>query len=230
MNKYFLQMDKLLILNDIKKHLGIRFDKDFADFLGVKTTTLAMWYKRNSYDVELLFNKCEFLNPEWLLTGKGEMLRISAKPYPDAEKAVDVVEEDGEMYKKLPLVEVKAIGGFGGADFSIQQKDVKEYYIIPKFRHKQIDFMIEVEGSSMYPKYNSGDVVACTVIKERNFIQWNKTHVVATRSQGIIIKRIKQGNDGNLLMVSDNPSYDPFEVPVDEVLDLAIVAGVIRLE
>lgn len=72
-------MDKLLILNNIKEHLKIRFDKDFADFLGIKTTTLAMWYKRNSYDVELLFNKCEFLNPEWLLTGKGSMLKSDEK-------------------------------------------------------------------------------------------------------------------------------------------------------
>jgi hypothetical protein len=73
-------MDKSLVLNSIKDYLKIRYDKEFADFLGVKTTTLAMWYKRNTYDIELIFNKCEFLNPEWLLTGKGSMLREELKP------------------------------------------------------------------------------------------------------------------------------------------------------
>jgi len=114
---------------------------------------------------------------------------------------------------------------------AIEERDVKDYYVIPKFQHKKVDFMIEVEGSSMYPKYSSGDVVACRVIKERNFIQWNKTHVVATKNQGIIIKRIKKGDcDENLLMVSDNKDYDPFFVPIDEIVGLAIVVGVVRLE
>jgi len=68
-------MDKVLMLNKIKEHLNIKLEKDFANYLGIKPTNLAMWYKRNTYDIELLFNKCEFLNPEWLLTGKGEMLK-----------------------------------------------------------------------------------------------------------------------------------------------------------
>jgi len=84
-------MDKSLILNDIKRHLNIRFDKEFAVFLEIKTTTLSMWYKRNTYDVELLFKKCDFLNPEWLLTGKGEMLK-------DMEEVQNVVNEPGENY------------------------------------------------------------------------------------------------------------------------------------
>lgn len=31
-------------------------------------------------------------------------------------------------------------------------------------------------------------------------------------------------------MVSDNQSYDPFEVPMDEIEGIAIVVGVVRLE
>jgi len=68
-------MDKTLILNSIKKKEKIKTNKDFAEFLGVKATTLAMWYKRNSFDIELIFKKCEYLNPEWLLTGQGSMLK-----------------------------------------------------------------------------------------------------------------------------------------------------------
>ena len=130
----------------------------------------------------------------------------------------------------IPLVKVTAIGGFGNASFAIEQRDVKDYYVIPKFQHKQVDFMIEVEGSSMYPKYNSGDVVACRIINEKRFIQWNKTHVIATKDQGIIIKRIKKGENDSLLMVSDNKDYDPFLVPTEEIEGIALVVGVIRLE
>ncbi len=158
------------------------------------------------------------LNLDWLINGNGEMLKSEA----EAIKAP----------VGIPLVVgVKAVGGFGNGDFSIEERDIKEYYVVPKFKHKKVDFMIEVDGSSMYPKYNSGDVVACRIIKEIKFIQWNKTHVIASKSQGIIIKRLKQGTSSDtLLIVSDNKDYSEFEVPKEDIDGLALVVGVIRLE
>jgi repressor LexA len=153
------------------------------------------------------------VNSEWLLTGRGSMLKSS------------------DEIIGIPLVSIKAVGGFGSADFVIQKRDVKEHYIIPKFRDKQVDFMIEVEGSSMYPKYSSGDVVACRILHEQNFIQWNQTHVIATKEQGLIIKRVKKGvTEGSLIMISDNKDYPEFEVPKKEITGIALVIGVIRLE
>lgn len=172
----------------------------------------------NSTAIENILSEIKDTNPEWLLTGKGDMLKRN-KP------------QVTNLQNGIPLVYQTAIGGFGNNHFTLSDRDVKEYYVIPKFKHKHIDFMIEVEGSSMYPKYNSGDVVACKIIKEDTFLQWNKTHVVATKDQGIIIKRIKKGNQENTLcMISDNNSYDPFEVPKDEITGIALVVGVIRLE
>ncbi len=156
-------------------------------------------------------------NAQWLITGNGSMLKGEER-----EVKAAVV--------GIPLVSIKAVGGFGSADFAISQRDVKDTYIVPKFQHKQIDFMIEVEGSSMYPKYSSGDVVACRIIREPKFIQWNKTHVIATKEQGIIIKRIKEGSNKSYLMISDNSDYPPFEVPKGEITGIALVVGVIRLE
>lgn len=178
----------------------------------------------NSDAIENILLNYPKTNPEWLLTGKGKMLK---------EDILTAKEDQAPYYlnpKGIPLVNVTAIGGFGNSNFAIEQRDVKDYYVIPKFQHKKVDFMIEVEGSSMYPKYNSGDVVACRVINEHSFIQWNKTHVIATKDQGIIIKRIKKGENGCLLMISDNKDYDPFHVPTEEIEGIALVVGVIRLE
>jgi repressor LexA len=172
------------------------------------------------------------INPEWLLTGKGDMLKKNIDDFSIS------LHEPGELYESInkedkgyPLINATAIGGTGNAVFGFTDRDVKAYYKIPKFSHKKVDFMIEVEGSSMYPKYNSGDVVACTVINENSFIQWNKAHVIATQDQGIIIKRIKKSLiEDCLCMISDNPSYDAFEVPKSEINGIALVVGVIRLE
>ena len=215
-------MDKSLILNKIKSHLNLKSDTELANFLGIKPQVLSNWRARNTFDTELIYTKCVDIDANWLLTGEGEMLKSETTKTETSKE---------ESVKGIPLVNATAIGGYGNNVFSFEERDVKDYYVIPKFKHKQVDFMIEVEGSSMYPKYNSGDVVACRIIKERNFIQWNKTHVIATREQGIIIKRIKPSDTPNsLLMVSDNESYDPFNVPEEEIEGLAIVVGVIRLE
>ena len=215
-------MDKSKIIREIKLHLGFKNDTELADFLGIKQNTLSTWKSRNTMDYDLIISKCDFIDANWLLTGEGKMLKSETTKTETSKE---------ESVKGIPLVNATAIGGYGNNVFSFEERDVKDYYVIPKFKHKQVDFMIEVEGSSMYPKYNSGDVVACRIIKERNFIQWNKTHVIATREQGILIKRIKPSDAPNsLLMVSDNESYDPFNVPEEEIEGLAIVVGVIRLE
>ena len=175
--------------------------------------------------------------------GTGDMLRSSVtvpterQPRDDREMTDTNTNELRRNYegasdlKRLPLVTQKAVAGFGNADFAIREEDVKDYYVVPKFRYHQVDFMIEISGSSMYPKYNSGDVVACTILHDGSFIQWNKCHIVATREQGILCKRLMPGSsDDCLKMVSDNENYPPFEVPKEEITGIALVVGVIRLE
>ena len=96
-------VDKSKILNNIKQHLKINTDKGFAEFLNIKPTTLSMWHKRNTMDIELIFNKCEFINSEWLLTGEGEMLK---KPEPGENKKVKEFyfeEKSIEYLEKLPI-------------------------------------------------------------------------------------------------------------------------------
>lgn len=173
---------------------------------------------------------------EWLLTGKGEMLKVEQKNTEEGKAGrLEVLKEDKTKYendkKQIPFVSINAIGGFGNSEFSIAEQDVKDYYVIPKFKDRKIDFMIEVCGSSMYPKYNSGDVVACRAINESNFIQWNKVHIIATEDQGILIKRLKKSKSEDcLLAVSDNKDYEPFDIPLKEITGIAIVVGVVRLE
>jgi repressor LexA len=225
-------MDKSLILKEIKKHYSFKTDGEFAAFLGIKQNTLSNWSTRNSIDYDRIIEKCENINGDWLLTGKGEMLKKTVDDFSlSLHEPSGLYESINKEDKGYPLINATAIGGTGNAVFGFTDRDVKAYYKIPKFSHKKVDFMIEVEGSSMYPKYNSGDVVACTVINENSFIQWNKTHVIATQDQGIIIKRIKKSLiEDCLCMVSDNPSYDNFEVPKNEINGIALVVGVIRLE
>ena len=71
-------MSKKLILKKIMSHLNIHKDYLFADFLGISQSTLANWFKRDVINYELIISKCDFLDANWLLTGKGSMLKSSA--------------------------------------------------------------------------------------------------------------------------------------------------------
>lgn len=164
------------------------------------------------------------INGQWVLTGKGSMLIGSGH----------IVQEPIQPYgtkqnSLIPLLPVEAVAGFGAGEWAVTEKDIQDRYLVPDFN--KIDFMIRVKGSSMCPKYSSGDIVACKKLQQESFIQWNKTHVISTKEQGIMVKRIKKSErDDSYLLVSDNKEYPPFDVPKDEITGIAIVIGTIRLE
>lgn len=93
---------KTLVLNKIKLHLNIKSNKTFADFLEIKPTTLAMWYSRNTYDIELIFKKCKQIDANWLLTGEGDMLKSESinKVY-EAKKETLEQSNDNKMITLL---------------------------------------------------------------------------------------------------------------------------------
>ena len=128
----------------------------------------------------------------------------------------------------IPLIPIDAAAGFGSGEFQIMGHEC-ERYVVPMF--KGADFLIQVKGSSMIPKYNSGDVVACKKIPLQDiFFQWNKVYVLDT-NQGALIKRIKKGSDDDhILIVSENTKYDEFQLHKQQIHGIALVVGVIRLE
>ena len=92
-----------------------------------------------------------------------------------------------------------------------------------------IDFMIEIEGSTMNTKYKAGDIVACSIVDIDDFIQWKRVHVVATKSQGILFKRTNESaNQDYLAMIYDYTKYASFEVLKSEIISIALVVGLVR--
>lgn len=151
------------------------------------------------------------------------------------ENELSIIEEQQNTSNEskqtgVPLIPIDAMAGFGRGSTQVMDYDT-QLYIVPEFTELKVDFMIRVKGSSMYPKYNSGDLVACKKLNINDlFFQWNKVYVLDTE-QGALIKRIKKATDGDhILLVSDNNSYDPFTIHLSKVFAVALVIGVIRLE
>lgn len=171
------------------------------------------------------------VNPTWLLTGRGEMLLDKQDFFNIQEKEeinLPIAHLTENPKEGIPLIPIEAMAGALTCEQTVLEYEC-ERYVIPMF--KGADFLIPVKGSSMYPKYSSGDIVACQrVAMSSLFFQWNKVYVIDT-DQGALIKRIKPGSDKkHVLIVSDNEKYDPFELPITAIHAVALVIGVIRLE
>ncbi|WP_461534218.1 helix-turn-helix domain-containing protein [Sinomicrobium sp.] len=69
-----MKLDKSFMLDRIKTHYRFKRDIDLARHLGIKPQVLSNWRKRNSFDAQLLYTKCDEINPSWLLTGDEPML------------------------------------------------------------------------------------------------------------------------------------------------------------
>lgn len=164
------------------------------------------------------------ININWLLTGEGNMLRTES----EKEENISVAHPSDSPMEGIPLIPISAMAGAFTGEQTVLEYEC-ERFVVPTF--KGAEFLISVKGSSMYPKYNSGDIVACKRLPmDELFFQWNKVYVLDT-DQGPLIKRVKPGSDKeHVLIVSDNERYEPFELPLDRIYHVALVIGVIRLE
>lgn len=111
------------------------------------------------------------LNGDWLLTGKGDMLKNETTL--PAQNASSAVISDGKDARKIsktqlkkadnstkgiPLIPLHAMAGVLRGEISVLEYEC-EQYVVPAF--KGADFLIPVKGNSMFPTYQSGDIVAC---------------------------------------------------------------------
>lgn len=231
MKTFYTKQD---VLNRLKEAYNIQKDTELAALLGVSKSTLSNWSSRNTIDYDKVFSLCEHINIDWLLTGRGSMLKSEPTPLmgdQDSPKEDDdspVALHTDNPKEGIPLIPINAMAGAMMGEQTVMEYEC-ERYVVPLF--KGAEFLIQVKGSSMYPKYSSGDVVACKHVPMTDlFFQWNKVYVLDT-NQGALIKRIKRGSDADhILIVSDNKDYEPFELPLRCVNNVAIVIGVIRLE
>ena len=79
----------------------------------------------------------------------------------------------------------------------------------------------EIEGDSM-PPHQPGSIVIGKYVDSWNNISNLKTYVVITKTEGISYKRIinKMKEKGHLVLMSDNPSYQPYLLKSQEILEV----------
>ncbi len=234
-------MEKILTIKDkILTYLGEKGIKraDFFEATGIQSSNFKgknMSSQPGGDMIVKILSVYPDLSADWLLRDKGEMFNPDFQPDKEngenfiqkAEKKTEMIPTDNPK-EGIPLIPFSAMAGALTGEQSVLEYEC-ERYVVPAFNGA--DFLMPVKGNSMMPTYISGDIVACQRVPMSGlFFQWNKPYVLDT-AQGAIIKRIKPGSDKqHVLIVSDNPQYDPFELTYSEIYAVALVIGIIRLE
>lgn len=153
------------------------------------------------------------ISPKWLMAGEGPMLNEQHQPKPTAHS--------------LPLLPFEAVAGPGTPVY--EDERIENFYQVSEF--KDCDFLIRVKGDSMSPHFVGGSLLACKKVVNAYYFQYGRCYVILTRSQGAMVKRIHPSDkDGCVKCVSDNVNYAPFDVPMDDIVSVALVNGAITLE
>ena len=120
----------------------------------------------------------------------------------------------------IEVVPVKAsagyLNGYDDPEYIEQLQKIKLPFL-PTGKHRAFP----IKGDSMLP-IKPGSFVVGKFVENRTDIISGKTYVLLTLNDGIVYKRvynqIKEKN--SLKLVSDNKSYEAFEVLIDEVIEI----------
>lgn len=187
----------------------------FAKHIGVAPSTISTWLARDSLDYDLLFAKCEMISPEWLLTGKGNML----KEEETEDVSAPVVSYDPKVGQ--PYYNVDFLGGFSdvyNSQVSVPDRNI----IVPGFDRAKL--WCSVTGHSMEPKINHGDIIAlrpCTL----DDIQYGEIYAVVLDTIRTIKILRKGSSKDSLRYVPINPNFDEQEFAVKRIINIFEVIG-----
>lgn len=127
---------------------------------------------------------------------------------------------DGTDEDLIEIVPVEASAGYlrGYADPEyIEHLNKIKLPFLPTGTHRAFP----IKGDSMLP-VKSGSYVVARFIEDVRDVKNGKTYIVLTLNDGLVYKRVYDHikEHGTLLLASDNKKYDPYHVPVDEIMEL----------
>jgi transcriptional regulator with XRE-family HTH domain len=120
----------------------------------------------------------------------------------------------------IPFVPVKAAAGYLAGYSDPEFIDELNTFTLPMLSGGDYR-AFEIVGDSMMPT-PSGSVIVGEKVQDLEEIKSNNTYVVVSKTDGIVYKRVLKNNrqKNKFTLVSDNPSYQPYNVGTDEILEL----------
>lgn len=237
------QIEKKQRIKELRKTLKIS-QSDFAQILGLEQGNLSKiessTQTRYVPDDAIYILKERFnVNPIWFESGNGQMfLNVhTGKVNNEENERTYPITESNSTGKMVPFYEADAIAG---NEYNMEMSPtVQSGMINIGTLLKDSENAIRVYGNSMVPNYPAGCVIGVKLHTD-SFIEPGRVYVLETRDNRYL-KRLYYNEDrtafhclsDNLMKYEEGPRrgkyiYQDFEIPLNEVIRLHRVIGVIK--
>ncbi len=137
--------------------------------------------------------------------------------YIDKRRAMKMSNEENNLIQFVP---VKAAAGYLAGYADTEFLDELNTFTLPMLAPGYYR-AFEIVGDSMLPT-PSGSVIVGEKVEKVDDIKNQNPYVVVSKSNGIVYKRVSRNNKvkDKITLISDNPMYEPYNVLLDDVLEL----------
>jgi transcriptional regulator with XRE-family HTH domain len=204
---------------------------DLASELEITRTTLSGYEKNVQPPFRTLIRISEYFNVSLDALIKYKLNVLSEFQLSQIEKGFDVdvtgsklrlltITVDSKGKENIEMVPLKAQAGYtnsyGDLDFISSLPKFK----LPFLPENKTYRTFQIKGDSMLP-IPENSWVTCSYVENWEHIKNGKACVVVTKNEGIVFKLVYIRLDsGVLLLVSSNRNYNPYEIPISQVLEI----------
>ncbi len=213
------------IANNIKhlRELKKLTQEYFASELGISRERVASYEQgRSSPPVEILIALSNYFNLPIDVLIKNNLASSTDTSFINIGNQrilfpIKINEDNEDMIEIVPT-EASAgyLQGYADPEYIESLNDLKLPFL-PTGKHRAFP----IKGDSMLP-IKSGSFIIAKYLEDISYLNSGSTYIVLTYNDGLVYKRVYDKIEEHqcLLMVSDNKKYDPYYVPVQEILEL----------
>ena len=233
--------EKSKIKQNILLYLSIKGVSEY-EYYKVSGTTRGILGQNNGISEDNLTRFLAYapdVNPDWLLTGQGPMLKSDQTEAPTSPDTINPPTYDTLTPAKVsvPLQNISEIPLYNiDASAGLSKLLANGGELLGKIRipnAPKCDGAVYVIGDSMYPLLKSGDIIAYREIHNPQSIIYGEIYLIQIFNDGdlsIVVKYVKRSERGDdyIKLVSYNKEHDPKDIPLSWVQSIARVTFTIR--
>ena len=217
-----------MVLKRLKEYIDIKglSIAAFERSIGMSNASFGKSLKNNgaigSDKLENILSVYPDINPDWLLTGRGSMLREETTPLMEAKEAVvsaDLV--------RVPIVDISVAAGSGYANTDYIEEVDSIAMPSSMIKDGKRYLCVRVKGHSMIPSIQDGGYLVIRQIERADWdgIRDNYVYVLSDREGRSYVKRLKNRlrQHGFVVCMSDNadkmnyPNFNLYEEELNTV-------------
>jgi transcriptional regulator with XRE-family HTH domain len=189
---------------------------EFSSKLGIKRSLLGAYEEQRAEPrLEVLETACDMFKLTFDEIIREDLSQTS-RNYLAKRRALKL----NSQVTEIPFVPVKAAAGYLAGYADHEFVDELNTFTLPMVTGGSYR-AFEIIGDSMLPT-PSGSIIVGEKVETLEYLKNNAACVLVSRNDGIVYKRVQKNykTRNKLTLVSDNPSFHPYTINADDVLEM----------